>query len=1072
MTAADEQKFGLELLKSIKKNAPAEMLPRLEGRTIQEVWCDKAVAVYAACGEMAKAREVIRWAKDNASDIASYRRCLLEYSGALLRQQQTKMSQGTAVAFGQATGDDAKVFQEIIDSLLPIVDYVKANERVSNPLECDALIQIAYAAVALGEVRTLTVYGSLLRKYEPIPLEYVKLVLSGLIPADDPSDIVERLRSEHKGRQDAGLLALLVEAELCGTPEQAFERGKKLVPEAHSENEKSDLCGILFQISQAIGLEAMQDAQATALQLLGAQHVLTNIIAAAIQLRLGDIQQAKDTLDKDKREDNPLWLQMYSYCLFSEEEFQEGLTYFTKAMEGMRSIAMYRTLGEVAAKGGFVDKAILAFEAILDAHPDDHVTRVKVAQLYLKAHDYEGAEEHLRTLWESDRSNVSYGLNYAACVASRGKIDEAVGLYRVLCRSEKAPVEAIVALAQLYRIRHQPQESFKFLEQHKGRFWDDPGFLMAYVDAGYVSGQEAQAHEAFSRVLELQRKGKAPSDIIQAKTLDDMLEYHKHWVERTEHICNNIVQGKLPWLLADEFRNHAAVMGWAIRTQPLTWLSDDIVSRASYSIYATNGFHAEEVDRKRQLRPLAVPAKGDRVVIDLSAFITLYHLDLLEETIHFFDKVYVSSRYTSHLLAQTQRLEFHQLSHVKSAKLIKQEIDSGRISVLADAGAPNNRPYPYVHEYTDDNIEHYYRLRDIIAVLHSTGRISYEKNQELLRVAAKASGVDDTHPPLHSGDQIIVELSTLRTLVNHGVYNAVKDSFMLSIMPEAKESLDSDLRAIAYQEDCQRWHDDLLRRLSQFKTLAPNYDTEDKSEVSLDSYFLAKSRDISLLADDRVIHVLALNDGEFKGRAFGVDCLLKAFERDAVLEVANCDAAYLQLMRWRYRFLVPSLDFLLRVATQYKENPPGNALMDTAAYVHDCMRDPGLFAGLERTDPPIPMCSRLFATWTTLVVKFVGRVWKDANFTSDTASTLTKWALREFLPSPPRTLIPPRMGMIDAAEQLLCEGLLFDLVTIHDTSRAQMAVSNIREALDMSNKELHRALAETLDRMAERYEEH
>jgi hypothetical protein len=62
--------------------------------------------------------------------------------------------------------------------------------------------------------------------------------------------------------------------------------------------------------------------------------------------------------------------------------------------------------------------------------------------------------------------------------------------------------------------------------------------------------------------------------------------------------------------------------------------------------------------------------------------------------------------------------------------------------------------------------------------------------------------------------------------------------------------------------------------------------------------------------------------------------------------------------------------------------------------------------------------------------------------------------------------------MIDAAEQLLCEGLLFDLVTIHDTSRAQMAVSNIREALDMSNKELHRALAETLDRMAERYEEH
>jgi tetratricopeptide (TPR) repeat protein len=1070
MTEVEEQKFGLELLKLIKKDAQAEAIPLLKGRKIHEIWCDKAVAVYASCGKKSQAREVIKWAKDNATDIASYRRCLLEYCGNLTRRR-FKISGAKAICFGQATAEDREIFQEVIGKLSPIVDHVKANERVSNPLELEALLQTANAAIALGEADTLETCGSLLRKYELIPLEYVKLVLSHLVPAADPSNIAERLRSEHRGDFEAYLLALLVEADLCGNAKEAFEKGKKLKREASSEKEKRDLCGMLFQISQAIGVEAMQDVHGTSEQLLGARDTLTNVIAAAVQLRQGNIQAAKDILDKDRHEDDPQWLQMYSYCLFSEEKIGDGLTYFTKALEKVPSIEMYKTLGEVAAKGGFIDKAILAFETILDANPDDEVTRAKAAQLYLKASDYQGAEDHLRKLWETDRENVSYGMNYAACLANQGKIDDAIGTYRSLCRLEKPPIEAVVAVAQLYKTRHQPQEGFKFLEQYKEGFWDNPGFLMAYVDAGYASGHEVEAHEAFSRVLELQRKGKAPPDIVQAKTLDDLLRYHKQWTERTELICNNVLRGKLPWLMADNLLSHAAVMGWAVRTQPLTWLGDDAISRASYSIYSTNGFHAKEVDGKRRLEPLALPLKGSEVVIDLSALITLYRLDLLEEISKFFGKIYVSSRYASHLLAESGRLEFHQLSQVKSAKLIKQEIDSGNISVLADAGTPGNRPYPYVHEHTDDDVEHYYRLRDICKVLHEAGKIPGAKNAELLRIATEASAVDDEHPPLAYSQEITVELSTLRTLINFDVYDAVKDSFRLSITPEARKSLDVDLRTITYQEECQRWHDDLMKKLNQLETLAPNYSGEDIPDICMDSYCLGKSKGVSVLVDDRIIQALALNDGEFKGDIFGVDCLLKALERDGVLQVSECDSAYLKLIRWRYRFLVPSVDFLVRLAKQYKVSPPGNELMEVAGYVHDCMRDLGLFSGLEKTDPPIPMCGRFFAAWTDLVVRFVVHLWQDSDVTPETASAFTKWAFRELLPSPPRAFVPQRIDLVDGTVSLLFEKLLADLAVLPDTSRGKTAASSIREALYLSNEEFYRVFTETLDRIAGLYGE-
>jgi len=1073
MIKIDEQTFRIQLIKLLKKKTGSKALSLLKKREINEIWCDKAVAVYMACGEKAKALGIIGWAKDNSRDIASYRRCLLEYASSLLTKY-AQIPEEKAIYFGQSTIENREIFQEVISILTPIVDHIKANEKVSNPLELKALLQTLIAAVALGDAGKVNTLGPLLRKYENIPLEYVKLVLGGLIPAVDPINIAERIRSEHKKSFEANILALAVESELCGKAKEAIEKGKQLKNIISSSSEKRELCGLLFQISQQIDIVAMEDANKIAEELLGEKDNLTNVIAAAIQLRQGKIQLAKDILEKNKNEDSPLWLQVYSYCLFSENNFKDGLTYFTKAIEKIPTYDMYKVLGEVAFKGGFIDKAILAFETILNATPSDEYTRVKVAQLYLRADDYQGAEPHLKKLWEIDKNNIPYGINYAVCVAKQGRVDDAIEIYKSLCNRAKPPVEAVVAVAQLYQVKHQPQEGFKFINNYKDAFWDNPGFLMTYMNLGYAANQETAAHEAFVRALELQATGKAPTEIIQKKTLDDLLQHHKQWTEKTEMICKNILQGKFPWLTADNLLNHAAFEGWTIRTQPLTWLVDDVVSRASYAIYSTNSFHPRETNGRRSLEPLAIPTKGSEVVIDLSSLITLYRLDLLDKAHEFFGKVHISTRYAPHLIIDVSHLEFHQLSHIKSAKLIKHEIDSGNISILDKADTADNKSYPYIHEYTEDEKEHYYRLIDVCKILSDKGTIAKTKNAELLRIAAKGSGVDDKHPPLQYSQQIIVELSTLRTLINFDVYDALKDSFKVSINRESKNSLDADIRTIEYQEQIQHWNDDLITKLgdTSFEKLAPAYEKkEDELDISLDAYYLAKSKNINLFIDERIMQVLALNDDKFKSEVFGVDCFLRALEKEKFLDESQITEAFLKLIRWRYRFLIPTVDMLLYLSKEV-DNPPGQKLRDIAYYVHDCMRDPGLFSGLEKTDPPVPMCGRLFTAWLNVVFKFIVRLWADEKITSDVACKYTGWALGELMPSPPKAFIQQGeqgANIVDATTRLSIEGALGEFAILIDTSRARIAISEIRKALYMSDREFYRIFTDTLDLMAKKH---
>jgi len=106
-------------------------------------------------------------------------------------------------------------------------------------------------------------------------------------------------------------------------------------------------------------------------------------------------------------------------------------------------------------------------------------------------------------------------------------------------------------------------------------------------------------------------------------------------------------------------------------------------------------------------------------------------------------------------------------------------------------------------------------------------------------------------------------------------------------------------------------------------------------------------------------------------------------------------------MKWRYRFILPRPEMIHHIATRYGGVAPGRELVHVAQYLHDCMRDPGLFGGLEPSIPPTSMAMKLYMTWTSRIGEFLALVWTDNSITESRSIALTKWAARTMFPGVP-----------------------------------------------------------------------
>jgi hypothetical protein len=705
-----------------------------------------------------------------------------------------------------------------------------------------------------------------------------------------------------------------------------------------------------------------------------------------------------------------------------------------------------------------------AVERLIDLLRSDSTARREIAIVCMHKNDFHGAAEQFRRLAEKGELEDTDRYNWALCLARAGDTGGSRRVLEELANPATIPLPACLLRADILTIEESPAAAFESLRQVRQRFWQEPGFLQAWMTLGFKSSNEPEGHEALVQLQTLQAEGRARGGFLKAVSIDEIAAHIEDRAEKHREARREMVHGRMSWLVVDTAFGEPPYWGWRLRTQELRWLADEPVERARFTTYATNGFRVGTRQDLAWLERIECPPRGTSVVADLSALISLHRLGLLGVAADYFGRVLIPAAYLQNLLEEAGRLLPHQSSRLQAANTIWEALGTGRVSVTDDPSVERLSEYERIGEGSPPM-----RLRDVLDVLHQAGRLPDSRYRGLLRRA---------HQPatggLRAGRALVVEIETLRTLTDADVLGDVVQAFQVGITSDDRAQLQGEIAAFEAQANVRRWHADLwktVRADSRFVQAIDSPVSERESEepgplarIPLVGVLLARDRAVPLLADDRCCQMIAINERPLdETAAFGTDALLDALFADGAIAADTAADAYLHLMAWRYRFIVVPAEVLVALAARYADHPPGQELREVAAYVHDSMRDAGLFGGPERTDPPVSMAQKLFMHWTSTISEFLALLWRDPDWPEDRLKAVTSWAVAELYPSVPRNSELGRWGIDGLWNRHVLSHFLIAVGRGSDASRANAGVRALASALALSEDEYLRILTGVVD---------
>ncbi len=1063
----------------VSQQKTAEALSIIEGVDPHERWCDVAVTAYALNDELEKAQDMVRWAAGLA-DRSCYLRCIVRLADAMMERALVAHVKSTNILPGQLTSAECDKMAKVIETIEPVLQPIRAAGKPNSGLDSAAL-QIAWRASYLLKRReTAAELLRLMLNWSPVSLDAARGVIAGYVQS--PPDLPDRIREDHPGELQANILAAVIESSVLGLYEKAFAEAKELLPQAESKENKEELFRLLQQIWQGLKEPESTECEEITRGLVRHNPRMLAMFEASVALRNGDVERAESVLNAHKSEDDPFLLQLRANILLCRKRFAEALDFLMAAIDKNPIPSLLQRAGDVAFEAKKFDVAAQCYERLLDVQPENLSARGNLAHIYtFRLFDMEKAAGHFKALRMAEPTNTAHTFNLAVCLAQLFRPEESLAFYDELCSLKEPILKAVVARAQLHHSLGNPQEALSSLEEFRDRFWNDPEFVMAYMTVAHAAGNDAAGDEALIAMSRLREQGAIPPETFRAVKQDEALEMFKESFaeaqKRDQKFHIEMVKGRMPWVWAEQMANNAIYWGWRIRTASMDWIGDEPTNRARYSMYSTNGFHPRDSEPgKKELLPLECPPPGTKVVADISALITLHRLELLDAAAGYFGEILVPAGYLPMVLEDSRKMVLHQRSRRQSAELIDKLINAGRITALED-GSEAASKLPIVDEHIESD-EHCYRLVDLIEPVYAAGRISEADFARISGACGKSSGADETHSALAQFQALMVDLSTLEVVAHFGLLESLAGFYGIHITDKAKRETRQQLEAIAYQEETREWHMDLWKRLrndARFK-FVPHIIPEQIKEKAKDlkdylpflSAFVALEKKVPLLADDRISQGFALNlSNGISQAAFGSDVLVLALMSAGKLNAQKATAAIKQLMDWRYRFIVPPPELLKTLADKFKETPPGESLRDVAEYIQNCMRDPGLFYGHEKTEAGESMAMRLYLTWVSFVAQFLVLVWADDTFTLESATRLTEWSLRELLPSLPRTLdARAATKMAAMTQRTFLSHALLKMALNPGGPRMADCMKAMKDSMRLSNEEYHKIVSSVLEDVA------
>ena len=1046
----------LSLLLELGRTEEAASLAR--SSPLHEYWVEKGIEALVADGDVGSAKVFLRWMAENAADQVLANRAAVKFASSVLGHV-VKRPETESRPVVELSQDHRSLLEEALSSMAAITATVRDSKKTRNALEKRAAEIALEIHRALGQQSELEEYAKSLVTYHPVPLSLASVALEGVV--EPPRDLVERLRSEHPDSPEAQSLADLAEAQLFGRPEEAFENVRQRIPKAASEQERRGLGRTLQLLSQSLGDDALAKIEEIRPFLPPDDERLEEVVQAVRLLGAGDLDGARELLETSRSEESPYWLQAYASYLVARGDENEAVDFAVKAANLLPDPELLRKAGGLAFRCGRLSEATEMLEQLVLLLPGEVEARQSLAMVYRDSGDLDKAAKQFEALRMLEPSVSSHALNEAVCHIEGGQLARALELLDAHLSAVGPRLAPLLEKARLLRAMNRAQEAYDHLAQYKDEFWDNPIFLVSMIEASYAAEKEDVAHEVMQRVLALQAENKLDEPVLESKSIEEITELIEEHREQERTLLEGVARGTMPWLLADEILGHVPCWSWRIRTQPVPWVAESEQATATYSVFATNSFAlATDGLRAGTLARLEAPEPGSVIVADLSAILTLDRLGLLEKLTDYAQQVLLPQSYLSRLVSEKARLTHHQPSRARSLRMVRTALEIGELS---EAAAGEEQDERRLDEYSDRAVAASpLRIRDLIETLYQSGRLNDLEYEDLGKFSLKTGSLA-TESPLALGATLSVELATLLSLVEKNLLEKTLSSFEVKISPKDRDELAKQLRAVDEHEEMYRWHEDLWSRIQnepQFSFVAdPSSPDEDEDHARrrdsaslLAAVQIAVHRKEPLLADDRLCQTVALNEAKDPAGAFGTGQLLLALKETGAITDQELATAYLQLLEWRYRYLVVPSEVLITLAGRYREHPPGADLLEVRRYLHGCFNCPGLSTGFwPGTEPPVSMAVRFFQAWTAEIVHFIMDVWEDNSFTDSRAAALTKWAVIDLLPPLPYIAEYSVMRMLSGLDRYIMGRALLRAVFSDNQSRANQGLRELGKYLDFDD---------------------
>ena len=1039
---------------------------------LHERWCDLAVTCLVRNREYAAAKHIIDWS-EKQTDSGLRKRCILRYAESRYFNAFVDRPADSSIFPGELTDMESEEIRDVIATLEPIVMVVTGNRRVESELESRALQLAIRSNTVLCKLDAANKLMQLLMLRTPVPLAIAEFVLGEWVPL--PIELPAKLRADHPGCLEATVYAAMLDGQFNNKAKEAFDILAEKSETVIASDQKELLATALCELAQLCGTEEMTRTGTLIQALVGDDHKITFRHNVTELFKGKAYEDACRLLEQRRDENDVVWLQMYAQYFAAVGDDKAALEYYNKASQLIPHPHLLEIVAQLGLKQGRFRASVEALEKRLLVSPNDVTDRRNLAIAYTKMRDYDQACIHFSKLQELGAATPDNLLDHAGCLVYCGKRDKALTIFNQLDALDEPVLAGVINKAHLLKSMDKSKDAFCYLESRQQLYWDQPEFVVTYLDIAMVADEDSKAHLAFQHLWELQDTGRTEHQYLVPKTLDDFKEYVEDYKQRRDMGCQKILQGHLPWVFVDSALRHVPYWGWRLRTQELPWVIEHPLDQAQVTVYSTNGYYIPHGDQPNaRLTELGCPAKGTAVVADISSLVTLHRLGLLQKAASYFGTVYVPNEYMEQAVPNAERL-VPQLSQKSALEKIQELFLATRLRIASEVDISG---MPVIDEHTTGEQGHRYSLKDVVQLLQQAGRLTDNLASELATVAHQASGVADSHEALVAGQRIRITVSTLKALASINVLEDVVDICDVYITSEEREEVNMLLRTYAAQNDVLQWHNSLweeIREDHNFKLVSCHEElsailklkaVDLPRDVSLWAMAYACQHGISLLADDRFCQMMTLNRPDaLNCSAFGSDKAVEALCDEDVINADREADALLSLMRWRYRFIVPTVRFLTTVADRYSQHPPGRELREIASYIHASLRDPGLFSGLEPTRPPLPLALRIHQDIIAAVGEFIMSVWtaNELKWSDVQAMELTQWAVSELLPSPPRNMWSYGQHLSSFVSDTILMMALFQSLHINDLRRANLALRTFADALGITPDEYTRAVTEVIN---------